>query len=150
MKTFEHWRKVVLDRFGLRLSLDVAATKQNAKCGAFYTIADNALTKDWKVDADDAARRESPDAERGAAWMNNPYSLNDKFVEKALAESRRGLLVVGLLPSRTDRPWFHAILNEQDRCELHFCKGRLRFGDATSDAPFPSVVVVFKPPRVAT
>ena len=29
--------------------------------------------------------------------------------------------------------------------EIRFIKGRLRFGGATAGAPFPSVVVVFRP-----
>jgi len=47
-----------------------------------------------------------------------------------------------LLPARTDTKWF------QDYClnaEHVFIRGRLKFGDAVNSAPFPSVVVVFRP-----
>lgn len=142
--TFAHWRDEVRARFGLPLVLDVAATRENTKCAACFTIADDGLAQDWKAAADDAARDNDPDAEHGAVWMNCPYSKCMAFVAKALAESARGLVVVALLPARTDTAWFHAILNEQHRCELHFLRGRLRFGDAKGSAPFPSVVVIFK------
>jgi site-specific DNA-methyltransferase (adenine-specific) len=29
--------------------------------------------------------------------------------------------------------------------EIRFLRGRLKFGDATAPAPFPSVIVVFRP-----
>lgn len=146
--TFAHWFAEVRERFGRTLALDVAATHENAKCARYFTIADDALAQDWQAAADDAARALDVDAERGAAWMNCPYSKCMAFVAKALAESARGLVVVALLPARTDTAWFHAILNEQHRCEIFFLRGRLRFGDAKGSAPFPSVVVVFKGERV--
>lgn len=114
-------------------TLDVAATKENAKAPRFYTALDNALVQPW-----------AQDAAGGAAWANPPYSNIDAFVAKAFREALAGLTTVLLLPSRTDRPWFHQALHElaHGRAEIYFARGRLRFGDATSDAPFPSVVIV--------
>lgn len=134
--TVECWRGIVRERFGLVLALDVAATAENAKAPKFYALLDNGLARDWMADADG-----------GAAWMNPPYSDCLSWVSKALAESARGLVVVALLPARTDTAWFHAILKEQNRCEISFLRGRLRFGDAKGSAPFPSVVVLFKGER---
>jgi hypothetical protein len=31
--------------------------------------------------------------------------------------------------------------------ELRFLKGRLKFGGATAGAPFPSVLIIFRPAR---
>lgn len=115
------------------VGLDVCATADNAKAPRFYTKNQNALMQDWARDADGSA-----------AWMNPPYSDIEPFIVKALEESARGLVVVALLPARTDRPWFHRILAEQRRCEIWFARGRLRFGDAANDAPFPSVIVIFR------
>ncbi len=148
-ETFAYWREYVRVHFGVLMSLDVSATHENAKCAKHYTVHDDGRAQNWKDDADDAARAEDPDATRGAAWMNCPYSDCLSWVNKALEESRRGLVVVALLPSRTDTAWFHSILNEQNRCEIFFLRGRLRFGDAKGSAPFPSVVVVFKGERSA-
>lgn len=124
------------DRLGRPFTLDVAATKEMAKAPRFYTIIDNALVQDWVADA-------GPD---GLAWCNPPYSNIDGFMAKAIREAQRGLTTVLLLPSRTDRPWFHWAIDELDdgRAEIFFCKGRLRFGGATTDAPFPSVVIVIR------
>jgi site-specific DNA-methyltransferase (adenine-specific) len=47
-----------------------------------------------------------------------------------------------LLHARTDTRWFHDFIYQ--RAEIRFIKGRLRFGGASSDAPFPSMVVIFR------
>lgn len=47
-----------------------------------------------------------------------------------------------LIPARTDTRWFHDIVLPKAR-EVRFIRGRLKFGDAVSAAPFPSMVVVF-------
>jgi phage N-6-adenine-methyltransferase len=114
-------------------TLDVAATPGNAKAARFFTEADDGLSKSW---ADESGG--------GAVWCNPPYSDVEAWVAKALAESLRGVTVVLLLPSRTDTRWFHLVLAAQERCEILFCRGRLRFGDAKSTAPFPSLAIVCK------
>ena len=38
--------------------------------------------------------------------------------------------------------WWHSYCAKG---EVHFLKGRLKFGKATNSAPFPSAVVVFRP-----
>jgi hypothetical protein len=38
-----------------------------------------------------------------------------------------------------------SITYNQFGVEIEFIKGRLKFGDAKNSAPFPSMVVVFKP-----
>lgn len=115
-------------------ALDVSATRENAKAPRFYTLEDNGLMQDWVRDCGG-----------GAFWMNPPYSNVEAWVAKAITESARGAVGVGLLPSRTDTRWFHLVLSAQDRLSLWFARGRLRFGEATSSAPFPSLVVVFRP-----
>jgi hypothetical protein len=49
---------------------------------------------------------------------------------------------VYLIPARTDTRWFHEICLPM-ATEIRFLKGRLKFGGATTPAPFPSMVVVF-------
>jgi site-specific DNA-methyltransferase (adenine-specific) len=75
-------------------------------------------------------------------FCNPPYSDIARWVKKAWAESQQGKTVVLLIPSRTDTRWWH------DYCmkgaEIRFIKGRLRFGSATTSAPFPSCVVIFR------
>jgi site-specific DNA-methyltransferase (adenine-specific) len=56
-------------------------------------------------------------------------------------------LAVYLIPARTDTRWFHDIVLPNAK-EIRFIKGRLKFGKATFNAPFPSMVVVFERPKV--
>lgn len=76
--------------------------------------------------------------------MNPPYGRQiGRWVEKAYRESLRGATVVCLVPSRTDTAWWH---NFCSRAEIRFVRGRLRFSGAKKNAPFPSAVVIFRPP----
>lgn len=47
-----------------------------------------------------------------------------------------------LVPSRTDTRWFHNYI--YGKAEIRFVKGRLKFGGATTGAPFPSMVVIYR------
>jgi hypothetical protein len=78
------------------------------------------------------------------------------FVKKAYAESLEGATVVCLLPSRTDTTIYHTYINplldpDSERfCprDVRFVEGRLTFHGASAPAPFPSVIVVFRPPAI--
>lgn len=80
----------------------------------------------------------------GAIYCNPPYSKIPEFIKKGLYHLAvlEASVLVYLLPSRTDTAWFH------DYClkaaEIRFCRGRLKFGNAQFNAPFPSMVVIFK------
>ena len=82
-------------------------------------------------------------------WMNPPYSQCRDFMRKAAAEAQRGATVVCLVPSRTDTRWWHAYVWSDNAprpgVEVRFLRGRLKFGDSENSAPFPSVVVIFRP-----
>ena len=76
-------------------------------------------------------------------FVNPPYGREiGKWCKKAYDESRRGKLVVMLIPSRTSNAWWHDYIMRAD--EIRFIRGRLRFKGAKWNAPFPSVVVVFR------
>ena len=81
-------------------------------------------------------------------FCNPPYSKLKTtikgglgWVEKAHLEAQKGKLIVLLIPARTDTQWFHDIIIENNY-EIEFIKGRLKFGDATCSAPFPSMIVI--------
>uniref|UniRef100_A0A6M3IYU3 Putative methyltransferase n=1 Tax=viral metagenome TaxID=1070528 RepID=A0A6M3IYU3_9ZZZZ len=81
-------------------------------------------------------------------FVNPPYGREiGKWCAKALEEARKGKLVVMLIPARTDTRWWHEYIMKAD--EIRLIKGRLRFDDGTVGAPFPSVVVVLKGPRLS-
>jgi phage N-6-adenine-methyltransferase len=104
-------------------TLDPCSTDDNAKCERHYTKAEDGLSKSWK-------------GER--VFMNPPYSEVGTWVQKAYEEDA---LVVALIPSRTDTRWWHRYVMQAD--EIRFVKGRLKFGDATNSAPFPSAIVIW-------
>ena len=49
-----------------------------------------------------------------------------------------------LIPARTDTRWFHNFI--YNRAEIRFIKGRLRFSGSSVNAPFPSMIVIFRGP----
>ena len=76
-------------------------------------------------------------------FCNPPYGREiGKWVEKAFrTNAEHGNLIVMLLPARTDTKWFHDFI--YNRAEVRFVRGRLKFGDSKSGAPFPSMVVIY-------
>lgn len=112
-----------------RFNLDVCASLANRKCERFYTKENDGLRLSWD----------------GNVWMNPPYGKTiGQWVQKARESARdNNATVVCLLPARTDTKWFHDFVLPY--AELRFVKGRLKFGNAKSCAPFPSLVAVFRP-----
>lgn len=76
-------------------------------------------------------------------YMNSPYGrVIGDWILKAYEESLRGALVVCLVPARTDTAWWHDYVSKG---QVHFIRGRLKFGGGKNSAPFPSALVVFTP-----
>ena len=112
-------------------TLDPCANEKNHKCDRYYTKEQDGLRQPW-------------DGER--VFCNPPYGRGiGDWVKKAREAAERNALVVLLLPARTDTRWFHDWIYGQS--EIRFLRGRLRFGGAANSAPFPSMVVVFRPRR---
>ena len=104
--------------------LDACAIPENAKCDKYFTPSDDGLSQEWY----------------GTVWCNPPYGRSiGEWVRKA---AECDTTVVMLLPARTDTRWFHEYI--YGKAEIRFVKGRLKFGDGTTSAPFPSMVVVFR------
>jgi len=107
-------------------TLDAAATADNALCSTYFTREDDGLTQPWF----------------GTVWCNPPYSSVGRWVEKGYHSSLHGATVVMLVPARTDTRWWHEWAMKGER---RFLRGRLRFGTASSSAPFPSALLIFCP-----
>lgn len=106
-------------------TLDVCATRDNAKCRRYFTSEQDGLAQDWT----------------GTVWMNPPYGRAiGEWVSKAFWCDAH--VVVCLLPARTDTRWWHEYVAQAD--EIRFVRGRLKFGNAQHSAPFPSAVVIFR------
>lgn len=110
-------------------NLDPCASANNAKCTKFYTKEDDGLKQNW------VGYR---------VFCNPPYGKEiGKWVEKCSQEAKKdNTLCVMLIPARTDTRWFHEFI--YNKAEVRFLKGRLKFGNSTNSAPFPSMVVIFK------
>lgn len=71
-------------------------------------------------------------------FVNPPYSaIYDWTARRWDAD-----VAVFLVPSRTDTRWWHE--HALEATEIRFIRGRLRFGDATNSAPFPSCILVYR------
>jgi len=110
-------------------TLDPCATKENAKCGYYFTETQDGLMQDWSAHV---------------VFMNPPYGrVISAWIEKAYSEAQKGATVVCLVPARTDTAWWHTYCMRS--AEIRLVRGRLKFGDSKNSAPFPSAVIVFKP-----
>lgn len=109
-------------------TLDAAANASNAKCERFFTQEDNGLKQCWANES---------------VWLNPPYGREiGLWVEKAKIEATKGSIVVMLIPARTETKYWHEhIFPHASR--ILFVSGRLKFGGAPHNAPFPSAVIVF-------
>jgi len=115
-------------------TLDPCATDATAKCEKYFTKEDDGLAQDWSGNS---------------VFMNPPYGRGiAKWIKKAYEEGQKQkTVVVCLIPSRTDTKYWHEYCMKAH--EIHFIKGRLKFGDSKNSAPFPSAVVVFRPELTA-
>lgn len=119
------------------LTIDVCANTENTKCKVYFDRKLNGLTVNW-------AEKLKIVGGDGACWMNPPYGRGiDNWIKKAHEESLKGVTTVALIPARTDTSWFHTYIHGKQ--EVRFIKGRIKFVDAESSAPFPSMIVIFRP-----
>lgn len=85
-----------------RFTIDVCASKSNAKLLTYWSISNNGLLLPW-----DGYR----------AWCNPPYMDIQPWLEKSVEAS----FSVYLLPSRTDRLWWK---DWKPRAECHYLVGQ--------------------------
>jgi len=122
-------------RWGVKFDLDVAASDKTAKAPEWFTIEDDALSKDWF----------------GHCWMNPPFGrVLEFFIKKAVHELSMGNCesVWILVPARTETKWFHDwVLPNSERVFL--IRGRFQFiagiGKTAAkggNSPFPSALIL--------
>jgi len=114
---------------------DMAATKENTKCNIYFSkeVGVSALKTDWW------------NYNATVLWCNPPYNNLEGWIKHGYDASLHGCTVVYLLPTtKTDQPFWHDIIIPY-ASEIRFIRGRVKFGGSLNSAPFPSVVVVFKP-----
>lgn len=113
-------------------TLDVCATRGNAKCARYFTEEQDGLAQDWG---------------REVCWMNPPYGREIyAWTRKAREAAECGAAVVALLPASTDLAWWHD--DVVGRAEVRYIRGRVRFitdGPYRASGFFASVIVVWRP-----
>ncbi len=133
----DHWEtpwplvKGLEEEFG-PFQLDPCATAENRKAEGWWTERDDGLKQGWY-----GLR----------TFCNPPYSTIDLWIRKAVEEQAKGTLVVMLLPVRTDRDWWHDLV--QPHAEVRFLRGRQRFigpdGTTLGRPVFASAIAIFRP-----
>lgn len=109
-------------------TLDPCSTNENHKAPKYYTIDDDGLKQDWSNDI---------------VFMNPPYGGHTgEWIAKAYHESLKGALVVCLIVSSTDRSYWHDYIFPY-AAQIRFIRGRIKFGDAKTTAPFASALIIF-------
>lgn len=106
-------------------NLDPCADEFNHKCERYFTVSDDGLSQSW---------------DGYNVFCNPPYGRSiGKWVRKAAISHANTVL---LIPARTDTIWFHRYI--YGKAEIRFLKGRLKFVGAVHNAPFPSMIVIFR------
>ncbi len=110
-------------------TLDPCATAANAKCSRYFDRAQDGLSQNWGHET---------------VFMNPPYGKAiGLWMAKAYHSAQAGAVVVCLVPARTDARWWHRYAM---RGEIRLLCGRVRFVGGKHAAPFPSAIIVFRPP----
>lgn len=125
----DQWRTPDLLFWGINamfgpLVLDLFADDSNAKCPAWYTAEDNALTQDWSERLAELG---------GAAFANPPYSRSQyhqkqavtgmtHIINHAMAMREKGGRYVFLIKSATSETWW-----PEEAEHVTFIRGRIGF-----------------------
>lgn len=125
----DQWRTPDLLFWGINamfgpLVLDLFADDSNAKCPAWYTAEDNALTQDWSERLNELG---------GAAFGNPPYSRSQYHQKQAItgmthimnhtmAMRDKGGRYIYLVKSATSETWW-----PEDADHIMFIRGRIGF-----------------------
>lgn len=125
----DQWRTPDLLFWGINsifgpLALDLFADDSNAKCPAWYTAEDNALTQDWSERLAQLG---------GAAFANPPYSRSQYHEKQAItgmthimnhtmAMRDKGGRYIYLVKSATSETWW-----PEDADHIMFIRGRIGF-----------------------
>jgi site-specific DNA-methyltransferase (adenine-specific) len=116
-----------LDR-EFHFTLDPCSTDENTKCEKHYTKEQDGLAQDWTGET---------------VFCNPPYGRQiSKWIKKCYDHYKNGGTAVMLIPARTDTNAFHDFI--YGIAEIRFIRGRLHFNGLKINAPFPSMVVVYR------
>jgi phage N-6-adenine-methyltransferase len=112
-----------------RFTVDVCADHENKKVTPYFTRLEG-LSATW----------------RGRCFLNPPYGREiGEWMRKAQQSALEGAIVVALVPTRTNAPWWHDYALKAD--EIRFVRKKLAFeseGHTKHGVPFTGhAIVVF-------
>lgn len=100
-----------------------------------WTLADDGLASSWAAAA----------AHAGIVYVNPPFSEVETWIARCALEAAAGAEVIALVPNRPDTQWMaRALASGATRADW---RGRVRFGGAKDQAPFP-IALLYWGPRV--
>ena len=76
-------------------------------------------------------------------YCNPPFSKLKETAEWVKKQYERNCTIALLIPSRTDTQYFHDLAKLNPL--IIFIKGRLHYNDSKKVAPFPSMLMIFRP-----
>lgn len=99
-------------------TVDLAASKENAKCDDFLSHNDDAFLINWY-----SLQNMAP---WGHYWLNPPYSETGKWLEKCWHEAQKGSRVVALIPCPNGESYWQKYVFGK-ASEIIFINGRVAF-----------------------
>lgn len=76
-------------------------------------------------------------------YVNPPYSLLEKFIEKTFNEYKENHFSILLLPVKSDKDWWHDYIIK-NRFKIIWIRGRLKFKNTDNPAPNSHCLVVMR------
>lgn len=129
--------------------LDLFSDGANAKCPNFYTVEDNALTKDWAADLAGGKGFANPPYSRSSYEDKQAVTGMRNIIAKSIEERDKGAKFVYLIKSATSEVWW-----PEDADHVCFIRGRISFDlpewfipadktQAASSAGFACAIAIF-------
>lgn len=115
-------------RFDL-IALDLAATARNRKHGRFISPREDSLKQDWQTLL-----------KGGMGYLNPPFDPITPWVEKCVAEARKGTRFVMLSRASIDAKWFWQMF---PHCTVYALSPRIKFVGARDVYPSPLILSAF-------
>jgi site-specific DNA-methyltransferase (adenine-specific) len=115
-----------------QFTLDPCATPENATCPLYFTKEQDGLAQDWGTHR---------------VFCNPPLGRAlGAWARKCFQASQGGALVALFVPARTCTRWFHDYV--YGKAAIRFYRGRFKFGNADTSAPFSSMLAVYGDDRL--
>jgi hypothetical protein len=131
-------------------TLDGAASHENALVDTYCTLEGTFVLKDGMSIVCSPNDGLTYAWEWNRVWLNPPYGrgLLEPFIQKADRENRlNGVIVVALVPVRTEQPWWHRYVvpaMREHRLTVDWLEGRVKYDGLETAAPFASCVLIWR------